>query len=118
MPPHLLVALSAHGFGHIGQTAPVVQALRRRLPKLQITVRSAAPNFKVVERFGGNVEHQSATLDVAVVQANALEVKLAETAEAYQAFHQFWSAKVAAEAEALDSLRPDLVLANVPSTLR
>jgi hypothetical protein len=44
----------------------------------------------------------------------ALEVNLAETAQAYQVFHRLWAARVAEEAKALAYLRPDLLLANIP----
>jgi len=40
---HLLVDISFHGFGHLSQTAPVLNALRRLIPDLRLTVRSAAP---------------------------------------------------------------------------
>jgi len=114
MNPHLLIAVSAHGFGHIGQTAPVLQALRARLPRLKVTVRSAAPSFKIRERFGADIEHQSIQLDIGMIQRNALEVRVEESARAYRAFHTSWAERVAAEAEVLSALRPDLVLANVP----
>jgi hypothetical protein len=114
MAPHLVVARSAHGFGHMGQTAPVVQALRQRLPELKVTIRSAAPHFKLLERFGRDVEYDTVKLDVAMVQSNALEVNLAEAAQAYQAFHRSWAASVAEEAKALAYLRPNLLLANIP----
>jgi hypothetical protein len=41
--PHLLVAASAHGFGHLAQTAEVVNALRRRVPGVRVTVHTALP---------------------------------------------------------------------------
>ena len=37
------VSISAHGFGHLAQVAPVVLALRRRLPDLEVIVRSGLP---------------------------------------------------------------------------
>jgi hypothetical protein len=31
---HLLVDISAHGLGHLAQTAPVIEALQARVPEL------------------------------------------------------------------------------------
>ena len=114
MAPHVLIAVSAHGFGHIGQTAPVLQALKARLPQLRVTVRSAAPNFKLIERFGADIEQQTVNLDIGMLQHNALEVMLDETATVYKTFHGTWSERVAAEAKVLSALHPDLILANIP----
>ena len=36
--PHLFVSLTAHGYGHLAQVAPVVAELTRRLPGLRLTV--------------------------------------------------------------------------------
>lgn len=114
MSSHLVVAVSAHGFGHIGQTAPVVHALKWRRPNLKITVRSAAPNFKICERFGREVEQQNIGTDVGIIQVNALEIQIEQTATTYQVFHNAWSDRIASEAQALTALHPDLVLANIP----
>lgn len=114
MAPHILIAVSAHGFGHIGQTAPVLQALKARLPHLKVTVRSAAPNFKIIERFGADTEQQMVNLDIGMLQRNALEVLTDETAAAYKTIHDTWPERVAAESKVLSALHPDLVLANIP----
>ncbi len=39
-PPHLVVSISGHGFGHVAQTAPVLNRLHECMPQLRITVRS------------------------------------------------------------------------------
>ena len=44
--PHLLVALSSHGFGHLSQAAPVVNQLRTEIPGLRVTVAGAAALVK------------------------------------------------------------------------
>lgn len=49
------VSISAHGFGHLAQVAPVVLALQRRLPRLEIIVRSALPQ-STIETALPNVE--------------------------------------------------------------
>lgn len=44
---HLLATIYAHGFGHLGQSAPVLNALRRRLPALHLTVASTLPEARL-----------------------------------------------------------------------
>lgn len=39
-PPHLLAAISSHGFGHLSQVAPVVNRLLELIPQLKITARA------------------------------------------------------------------------------
>jgi hypothetical protein len=44
---HLLATICAHGFGHLGQSAPVLNALRRPLPALRLTVASTLPEARL-----------------------------------------------------------------------
>jgi hypothetical protein len=112
--PHLVVALSSHGFGHIGQTAPVVASLRAAIPGLHVTLRTAAPQFKLVERFGESVSISRTITDVGMIQRDAQTIAPEATAQAYAEFHRDWEGHVAEEARALLDLRADAVLANVP----
>ncbi len=111
---HLVVALSSHGFGHIGQTAPIIVALQKQLPDLRVTIRSNAPRAKLLERFGQNIDIQQTTTDIGMIQASALQVSENESAEAYCDFHTHWEDKVTAEASQLSALGANLVLANIP----
>lgn len=114
MIPHLVVALSYHGFGHIGQTAPVIQRLRQILPQLRITLRTSAPKYKLLERFGPEIAIEEVQTDIGMIQKDALHIDLPATASAYVEFHRDWGQKVEQEARALQRLNADLVLANVP----
>ena len=111
---HLLVALSAHGFGHAAQAAAVVNALRQRLPDLRLTLRSLLPREFLARRFEGEFEYTSCGTDVGVVMRSALDVDITATFEAYVRFHAEWNDRVQQEALALARLAPDLVLADVP----
>lgn len=111
---HLLVDVSAHGYGHVGQTAPVVNALARRIPGLRVTLRSAAPYPLLRQRLGCEFRHIPVAFDFGMQMANALEVQVEQSAAAYRSAHADWSGRVAREAEAMRALQPDLLLANVP----
>lgn len=112
--PHLLVDISAHGFGHVGQTAPVVNELARRIHGLRITLRTAAPEFLLKKSFHCDFHHIPVALDFGMKMANAVEVQAEESAVAYREFHAGWKEKVAREAHAMRALKPDLLLANAP----
>jgi len=112
--PHLLVDISAHGYGHVGQTAPVVNELARRIPGLRVTLRSAAPLALLQHRFRCGFQHIPAALDFGMKMANAVDVQISESAAAYRGYHADWDAKVQRAAEEMRALQPDLLLANVP----
>lgn len=112
--PHLLVDISYHGFGHISQTAPVVNALAQLVPGLRVTVRTAAPVAVLRQRFQCEFEHVPLAFDFGMVMDNAVDVRADKSAAAYREFHADWEAKVEREARAMQALAPDLLLANVP----
>jgi len=110
---HLFVDISAHGFGHLAQVAPVLNALVERRPQLQITVRSGLPRERLQARLAPRFTHLAGNSDFGYVMHDAVNVDRAATAAAYRRQHTDWPQRVADEAALLDSLRPDLVLADV-----
>lgn len=111
--PHLLVCISAHGYGHLAQTAPVLNALRALLPELSLTVRSPMPLALLRTRIHGPFQYIRDTGDIGMLMSSALDVRAAETAEAYQRLHRDWGLSVTLEAQAIRMIAPDFVLSNV-----
>lgn len=111
---HLLVDISAHGFGHVSQTAPVVNALAQLIPSLRVTVRTAAPLGILQQRFQCDFTHIPVAFDFGMTMSNAVDVLADESAANYLDFHADWDAKVQRETQAMRALSPDLLLANVP----
>lgn len=112
--PHLWVVLSGHGFGHLAQAAPVLNALRRRLPALKLTIQSPLPDALLRARIEGEFEQLREAADVGMVMANAVDVRLAESRAAYQAFHADWGTRLARQEKVLVERAPQLVFADVP----
>jgi len=112
--PHLLAAISHHGHGHLAQCAPVLAALRRRLPGLRLTVYSALPRAVLAARIDPPFAYRAGAVDVGMVMADALTVRPAASARAYAAFHRNWDADVADEVRGLARAAVDLVLADIP----
>lgn len=111
--PHLVVSISGHGFGHVAQTAPVLNLLHERMPHLHLTVRSSVPPGHLRSRIRVPFDHLPSEGDIGMVMSSALDVRVAESRSAYRAFHADWDARVANEATLLCELGADMVLSNV-----
>lgn len=112
--PHLLVCISGHGFGHVAQTAPVLNALHERLPDLQITVRTPAPITHLRSRIHCPFHYmRESGGDVGLLMHSALDVQVHETAAAYQQLHRDWGLTVSNESRTLREIAPDFVLSNI-----
>jgi UDP:flavonoid glycosyltransferase YjiC (YdhE family) len=111
---HLLVALTPHGYGHIGMTAPVVNELRRRLPELRLTIQGPDSEELLARHFSGAFQVVGGAPDFGMRMRSSTEVDVAASASAYAELHADFAAVVAREAERLRAITPDLILANIP----
>lgn len=110
---HLLATISAHGFGHLAQTAPVLEALRRSCPGMRLTVASTLPEARLRQRIAGDFRVEARALDLGFVMQDAFRVDLPASAIAYREWHAAWDERIARTATWLAGLRPDLLLCNV-----
>ena len=110
---HLVVSISGHGFGHVAQTAPILNLLHAHMPQLRLTVRSVAPLAHLRARIHAPFSHVSSEGDIGMLMSSALDVRLDESRAAYRAFHADWEARVDEEARLLRDLRADFVFSNV-----
>ena len=111
--PHLFVDISSHGFGHLAQVAPILNQLVRIRPELRLTIRSGLPLEKMRTRIAAPFEFINGRSDFGFVMLDAVRIDQDATANAYRVWHENWPGRVAAEAEFLRSLAPDLVLTDV-----
>ena len=108
----LLATISAHGLGHLAQSAPVLNALRRRVPGLKLTVASTLPEARLRQRIEGDFRIEPRALDFGFVMHDALRVDLQASAAAYREWHADWDARIAQTTRWLQDLRADLLLCN------
>lgn len=113
MTQHLFVDISSHGFGHLGQAAPVLTNLLERLPDLRLTVRCGLSRHLLAARLPAGFIHIREATDFGYVQKDAVSIDLEASRVAYQKAHADFAGRVAREAEFLRGLRPDLVLTDV-----
>ena len=111
--PHLFVDISAHGFGHLAQTAPVLNRLASLRPDLRITLRSGLPEERLRERINVPFAHLAAASDFGFAMSDALRIDHAATTAAYRTAHRDFPARIAAEAALLSELEADAVFSNV-----
>lgn len=110
---HLFVDISSHGFGHLAQTAPVLNALRAHLPALRLTIRCGLPRERLALRIQGDFEHIPSASDFGLVMNSPLDVGRAASLARYRAFHADWEAQVNGYAQLLAQYQPDWMLANI-----
>jgi hypothetical protein len=113
MERHLVVDLSGHGYGHAAMTIPILNALRRDWPGLRLTVRTTVPRAWLVERLTGNFDYASHA-DFGMVMADAVHVVPNESAFAYWCRHSDWDDTLSHATTNLASLKPSLLLSNIP----
>jgi hypothetical protein len=115
--PHLLVAVTGHGYGHLAQCAPVVNRLRELRPDLRLTVLSELPRAVLASRFAGDFSYLGAEVDAVMRMHSAWQVDVSASCRAWREFHRDWEAAVRREMERLREIGPDLLLANIPYRL-
>jgi len=111
--PHLVVTISGHGFGHVAQTAPILNLLHQRMPRLRFTVRSSVPLAYLRSRIKAPFAHLPSEGDIGMAMSSALDVSVEASRAAYCAFHADWDKRVADEARLLRELKADFVFSNV-----
>jgi len=110
---HLVVSVSCHGYGHVAQTAPILNQLHRLVPGLRLTVRSSVPVAHLRSRIHVPFEHLPSEGDIGMMMSSALDVLAEKSRAAYRSFHADWDACVAGEARLLRGLGADMVFSNV-----
>lgn len=109
---HLFVDISSHGYGHLAQTAPVLNALLASR-SMRLTIRCGLATAQLQRRIRVPFTHIQEASDFGFVMHDALQLDLAASAARYQIAYADWSQHVASEARLLESLAPDLVLSNI-----
>ncbi len=110
---HLLVDISGHGFGHLAQTAPVLNFLAKH-SELKLTIRSYLPEAILKSRIIPDFAYLPSTLDFGLEMFDAVRVDASRSYARYQRIHTNYDELIDQEAEALSGLAPDLLVSNIP----
>lgn len=112
--PHLLVAISAHGYGHLSQVVPIINNLFKQIPELQLTLRTDLPEEVLGRRIHGDFKHQPGSDDIGLVMFDAVRVDRQASFQHYTELHANWEQRVEECARQLENTGTNLVLADVP----
>jgi len=111
--PRLAVYISGHGYGHLAQIAPVLEALHRTHPDLSLLIRTNI-NEKTIRCFlSAPFELVAGEVDIGVVQKNASEEDVPATIKAARDFFSGWEERITRETERLGKYRPNLILSDI-----
>lgn len=111
---HVAAYVTGHGFGHATRMAAIIGALVDRVPDLQVTIVSTAPEWLFRMNLAAPFSYRARALDVGVVQVDSIRLDAAATLEAYAALLEGQTGLVEAEAAALCRDRACLVVADIP----
>jgi hypothetical protein len=113
MAQKLLVDITAHGFGHLAQTAPIVRGLRDVRPDIEVVVRTALPATAVAGRIAQPIRIVPSETDFGMVMRSPFEVDRAASYARYAELHENFAAKIAELSSWLSRESFDAVLSNI-----
>lgn len=111
--PHLVATISAHGFGHMAITAPILEALHARMPGCDVTISTGIPESALRSRIRCRFEVAPNDLDFGLRMNRDLSVNVEETLSDYAEIHKQWADTVDRRAEWLSRVCCDLVFSNI-----
>ncbi len=111
--PRLLVAISAHGLGHLGQVAPICNALTSLRPDVSLIIWSALPSQVLRARIVENFEHIAYPCDLGLIMHDAMRVDVQASWAAYAEREAHWSAHLETACKLVLEAKPDLILSDV-----
>ncbi|MEO8927285.1 MAG: hypothetical protein ABI306_08990 [Caulobacteraceae bacterium] len=112
MPPHIVIDISGHGYGHAAMTLPVGEALTQLLPGVRLTVRSSLPERWLRARLDVPFDYRGFH-DFGMAMTDGLHVDEQKSLDRYTAWHNDWPGLVARTAGELKDLDADLLVSNI-----
>lgn len=113
----ILFAISSHGLGHLGQTAPIINALGRMFPELDIVI-SAGVNNDTLHQF---VEipfiRYSSPRHATVIMDGPLNVDVKKTLREFSLWHESYLRHLTDFRNILENIQPNLVVTNIDYTV-
>lgn len=110
----ILVAISAHGYGHLGQISPVLNRLAELVPDLELFIQADMPRPLIASRVDAEFESIEYAADLGILMDGPTVMRWPETIAAYQQFHADWSKHLQRQQQYLSDVSPDLVITDIP----
>lgn len=112
-PMRLVVDITAHGFGHAGQLAPILAALRAQDPALELIVRSALPHSELASILGVPFAPAPGPPDLGLFMRDPVTLDFEASRAWYAALARDFDRLVEEDAARLRALAPDRLVSNV-----
>lgn len=112
--PHLFLAITAHGYGHLSQSAPVATALVKRTPGLRVTLQGDIDPAYAERRLPCCSRHIRTSADVGLLMDGPLRTRWEDSLVEYERFEAEYGQRLRYQLELFEQDPPDLVLADVP----
>jgi hypothetical protein len=111
---HVYIAVTAHGYGHLAQVAPIALELTRRIPGLRLTLQSTLDPAFSATRMPPGCRHVQQAADVALPMDGPLHARWQDGLDLYAAFDAEHEQHLARQRALLEQDPPDLLLADIP----
>jgi hypothetical protein len=111
--PRLLVAISAHGLGHLGQVAPICNALSSLRPDVSLIIWSALPSQVLRARITDDFVHIAHPCDLGLIMHDAMRVDVNASWAAYAEREAHWSSHLETACKLVLNVAPDLILSDI-----
>lgn len=111
--PRLLFAISAHGLGHLGQAAPVCNALCALRPNLELSLWSALRVGALRQRIHAPFTHIAQPCDIGFAMHDALHVDVAASWQHYRQRENDWPVHLENACAIVRAVQPDLIISDV-----
>lgn len=115
---HLLFDITGHGYGHLGQTVPVMTEIAQRSSDVRFTVRSHLSNDTILSFLPKDFPRDKITfaqpnMDIGLIMHDTINVDVQNSLKNYQTVHTNWLQHLESEKNALQAIKPNLLVSNV-----
>jgi len=110
----IVIDVSSHGLGHLGQITPVIQGLLEAHPATRAIVRSTHAASVVRSFVGPSIELDTPPPEVTLVMRGPTIIDEAKSAAAYRALHARWDEHLERETARMATLGPAVLVADIP----
>jgi len=109
----LYCTISSHGYGHVGQSVPILKRLHELRPDIDIVIQCAINRDWLQQRFHFPFDNVAQDADFGMVMKDAFTIDAEASHQRYTGLHQQWSGRVTAGARLIGQYQPQLVYSNV-----
>lgn len=110
----IVVDVSGHGFGHLGQITPVIIELMRQYASVRVIVRSNHAASVIHSIVGSRIDRDEPPPEATLVMRTPTIVDVEASAEAYHALHARWDEHLDWEMARLSAIAPTALISDVP----